>query len=328
MKKIYAIPFLLFCINLYAYEYSWRFAEDTSQGYYLNADLVVSEVKNHFISGNDFYYSSDNSQRQLRIELDYSVPNGLPTVTEDFSSNTAYSSVYYLYPGPGGYFLLDEEIYQKIILDNSGPSINYTFNENLFLDATIQVTPDDPGAGISSGTVEYRIGAAGDFIHGDIVSVGWGVDKVFFRAVDSLGNETVEGYVIPWSIKSSDEYIFTEDVEIQQVLKVDEVAANNIVSPVSAFPDYVFSDNYKLDSISNLETYINNNGHLPGVPACQEITSGGIDLQEVIQLQVEKIEELILYTIRLKQWNERLKSELALIEESLNVSNQNYDMGE
>jgi len=48
-------------------------------------------------------------------------------------------------------------------------------------------------------------------------------------------------------------------------------------------------------------TYINQNGHLPGVPTAAEVQKDGVDLAEVNALLLQKIEELTLYVIELEK---------------------------
>ncbi|MES2648259.1 MAG: hypothetical protein V4717_15390 [Bacteroidota bacterium] len=74
-----------------------------------------------------------------------------------------------------------------------------------------------------------------------------------------------------------------------------------MVRLVSNWPDYVFSDRYKLRSISNLEQYIQENKHLPGIPSATDLQTNGLTLGEMQKLQMEKIEELTLYLIQLKK---------------------------
>jgi hypothetical protein len=82
-----------------------------------------------------------------------------------------------------------------------------------------------------------------------------------------------------------------------------------MVRLVSNWPDYVFSNHYKLRSIQDLENFINKNNHLPGIPSAKEIESTGLSVGEMQKLQMEKIEELTLYIIELKKEIDKLKSQ-------------------
>jgi len=73
------------------------------------------------------------------------------------------------------------------------------------------------------------------------------------------------------------------------------------------FPDYVFSIDYNLRSIEELEKYIKVNQHLPNIPSANIIEEKGIDLGEMNRVLVEKVEELTLYIIDLQKQINDLK---------------------
>lgn len=64
--------------------------------------------------------------------------------------------------------------------------------------------------------------------------------------------------------------------------------------------DYVFAKDYQLKSLEEVETYINENNHLPDVPSAEEVVESGIDVAQMDALLLQKIEELTLYVIQLK----------------------------
>ncbi len=63
------------------------------------------------------------------------------------------------------------------------------------------------------------------------------------------------------------------------------------------WPDYVFEKDYDLPTLDEIQKYIDKNGHLPNIPSAKEVESNGIELGEMNKLLLEKIEELILYTL-------------------------------
>jgi hypothetical protein len=74
----------------------------------------------------------------------------------------------------------------------------------------------------------------------------------------------------------------------------------------NTWPDYVFSKEYKLRSISELQSFISANKHLPGLPSAAEIENAqGLALGEFQAKILEKIEEQALYIIQL---NNRLNA--------------------
>jgi hypothetical protein len=69
--------------------------------------------------------------------------------------------------------------------------------------------------------------------------------------------------------------------------------------------DYVFNDDYKLRSLSSLESFIKQNKHLPEVPSAKEVEEKGISVGDNQALLLKKIEELTLYVIEFYygKWN-------------------------
>lgn len=63
------------------------------------------------------------------------------------------------------------------------------------------------------------------------------------------------------------------------------------------YPDYVFKDDYVLISLEELDAYIKEHGHLPNAPQACEVEEEGLNVAEQQVMQMEKIEELTLYTI-------------------------------
>ena len=70
-----------------------------------------------------------------------------------------------------------------------------------------------------------------------------------------------------------------------------------VTAAPGSFPDYVFSKDYQLKSLPELETFIKENGHLPNVPTAKEVETNGQDLGLIQQKLLEKIEELTLYIL-------------------------------
>ncbi|THB79217.1 MAG: hypothetical protein D3926_11220 [Desulfobacteraceae bacterium] len=66
-------------------------------------------------------------------------------------------------------------------------------------------------------------------------------------------------------------------------------------------PDYVFEPDYKLISLSELESFIAKNGHLPNVPSNGEMKNKSLKVVDFQMKLLEKIEELTLYIIEQKK---------------------------
>ncbi|GAA0893132.1 hypothetical protein GCM10009122_28110 [Fulvivirga kasyanovii] len=79
------------------------------------------------------------------------------------------------------------------------------------------------------------------------------------------------------------------------------------VTAVTPWPDYVFEEDYNLTDLSEVEQYIKENKHLPGVPTATEVEKDGVNLGEMNVKLLEKVEELTLYIIELKKEIDELK---------------------
>jgi hypothetical protein len=74
-------------------------------------------------------------------------------------------------------------------------------------------------------------------------------------------------------------------------------AQKMLISQTGRWPDYVFSKQYQLPSLIEVENYIKQNSHLPGIPAAGEVEKKGIDVANNQAALLKKIEELTLYAI-------------------------------
>ncbi|MDX1477273.1 MAG: hypothetical protein R3301_06175 [Saprospiraceae bacterium] len=86
------------------------------------------------------------------------------------------------------------------------------------------------------------------------------------------------------------------------------------VQDSGGWPDFVFAEDYPLMDLDNVEQWIKDNGHLPGVPSAEAIAETGIMIGDMQKLLMQKIEELTLYILQLKEQNARLESRVRQLE--------------
>jgi len=90
------------------------------------------------------------------------------------------------------------------------------------------------------------------------------------------------------------------------------------------WPDYVFTKDYSLPTLKEVENHIKEKGHLPNIPSAKEVEANkGIELGEMNRKLLEKVEELTLYTIQqekqLKKQSEELNELKKLVQQLVKI---------
>ena len=73
--------------------------------------------------------------------------------------------------------------------------------------------------------------------------------------------------------------------------------------------DYVFDEEYDLKPLDEVEAFVKSNKHLPGVPSASEFKENGMNVSEMSNLLLEKVEELTLHMIRMQKEIDQLREE-------------------
>ncbi|MBD2700571.1 bZIP transcription factor [Spirosoma sp. BT702] len=158
-------------------------------------------------------------------------------------------------------------------------------------------------ASMTNQTKVLSVNASGDVILVSTnASTREGVTEAFWQRKGSFLQSTQDDAVIigantrtPVGYK-----LFVEQGILTEKVKV---ALKN----TSDWSDYVFQSDYKLKSLSEVESFIQANKHLPGVPSAQEMVEKGNDLHKTDAKLLEKIEELTLYSIQQQKEIDQLK---------------------
>lgn len=130
------------------------------------------------------------------------------------------------------------------------------------------------------------------------VIVDQNLSKVFVGGITTNGTIT-ENFVV-----YGDGHVFARDIKV----KLGSLA----------HPDYVFESSYKLRTLTELEAFLKKNHHLPNVPStCELAASEGINLGEMSEIQLQKIEELTLYIIELNKKMTELQAKLELQQQQI-----------
>jgi hypothetical protein len=81
------------------------------------------------------------------------------------------------------------------------------------------------------------------------------------------------------------------------------------VTNENPWADFVFKPDYKLPTLQEVEAFIKEKGHLPGIPSANEVKKEGYDMSKMDASLLQKIEELTLHVIELNKKVEALAEE-------------------
>ncbi|OQX76865.1 MAG: hypothetical protein B6D61_08110 [Bacteroidetes bacterium 4484_249] len=105
-----------------------------------------------------------------------------------------------------------------------------------------------------------------------------------------------------WRMSINDDFVELGNPNTSVGLKVHgKIEAEEIEVKLLGWSDFVFDKNYKLKTLTELEDFIYQNGHLPNIPSGAEVLENGINVGEMNALLLQKIEELTLYVIELEK---------------------------
>ena len=99
-------------------------------------------------------------------------------------------------------------------------------------------------------------------------------------------------------------------------LSVDgNIWAKKVLVKLEDGADWVFEDDYNLRSLEEVESFIHKNKHLPDIPSAEEFRKNDMDVAEINNKLLQKIEELTLYIIDQNKTIQTQQSEIKKIHE-------------
>jgi len=141
-------------------------------------------------------------------------------------------------------------------------------------------------------------------------------------AANSGGTQSPDGNITIWArdngsitLEAKSVRLGTSSsiVQISNKLEAHQIEAESIKVVNLDLPDYVFDEAYELRSLDEVASFIAENKHLPEVPSADNVAEEGMNLTEMNNTMLRKIEELTLYLIEqqkeidmLKEQNEKL----------------------
>jgi len=139
-------------------------------------------------------------------------------------------------------------------------------------------------------------------------------DRYLIQGLGGGGN--VDAFYVTSSGKTGLGVVPSGDyrLEVNGTIRAKEIIV------ASDWADFVFDEDYKLPSLSEVEAHIAEFGHLPGIPSEEDVESQGVSLGEMNARLLQKVEELTLYTLEQQKEIEELRA-LILSKENNHESN-------
>lgn len=110
--------------------------------------------------------------------------------------------------------------------------------------------------------------------------------------------------------------VFDERASDALVMVGGKLSAQEIIVHIDHWADDVFDDDYTLPTLAEVEDFVREEHHLPGVPSGVEIKESGMDVASTNATLLRKTEELTLYLIEQNKRLEQLERELAELRET------------
>ncbi len=242
--------------------------------------------------------------------------NGFLSYSSNLNLEAASGYYVQVKPRSSSYGLILREYnsndYGNIEVTSSGLGLGYnTSGYHMLINTSGNIGINTTGT--TGGKLNIKQGW-GDWIHFEHTSnTGYwafhnGQDQETFHIYYKKPDGTI---VYPLRLKA-DGSIQTSEILVAQV-NATEIKSKELRLDVDNVADYVFADDYKLRSLAEVEQFVKENKYLPGMPKGTDLENEGMNVAEMSNLLLEKIEELTLYMIELKKENEELKSEITLL---------------
>jgi hypothetical protein len=204
--------------------------------------------------------------------------------------------------GGGGYGVGGSVEFSKSL----GNSVGGSFSVKL-LNATIGVTAFSTSQRIVAGVYGHLEGTTASVSPDAVLTAIYGLDSM--KRSDTWagyfqGKARFTDKVLIGSAPMVGNYgLYVENGILTEKVKI-------ALKSTTQWADFVFASRYKLRSLNDVEAFIKKNHHLPDVPSAEKVAKDGLDLADMMKIQMQKIEELTLYIIAQQKEINALKAKV------------------
>lgn len=168
------------------------------------------------------------------------------------------------------------------------PKSNVHFNSAMSGD-TLKITNTTSGHTASDGMDIRMTGNAAAITNRENSSLEFGTNNTSRMKILADGKISIGTVNTPPGYR-----LFVEEGILAEKVKV-------AVKSTGEWSDYVFAKDYYLSPLPEVEAYIRDHSHLPGVPSAEEVVDKGVDMAKMDAKLLEKVEELTLHLIEMNK---------------------------
>lgn len=148
---------------------------------------------------------------------------------------------------------------------------------------------------------------------GGLRTVDMNNTNIFFKSRNNDSNGRIYIGVTPVFPTDTGNYkLYVENGILTEKVKI---ALRN----ESEWKDSVFASDYSLMPLNEVESFVKENKHLPGIESAEELVKSGLDLGDMQAKQMGKIEELTLYVIEQNKILEKQNKEIEELKAQMNM---------